>query len=128
MSKISKVRVKGSDGLFNQEINIGTSGDYVGMQSGLTLEEEFKLGENCITSFSSSDSSSSTILEEFRLEDQTTDFYKVLTTFEESEDGMTISQELLYVDEDANESSIKTKTIVFQSSDSGDLTIKEVID
>ncbi len=128
MSKVTKIRVKGSDGTFAQEVNIGTFSSFVNMQDGLTLEEEFKLGGNCITSFNTSSEGVTTIIEEFRLEDQTSDFYKISTVFESTDEGMIITQELFYIDEDSNETSIKVKTITFQSSDTNDLIIKEVIE
>jgi hypothetical protein len=112
---------------FSAPIPLGCDSKFVDMHDTNTLEEEFKLGGPCITSFSNV-SGNTTIIEEYRKENVTTDFYKVITIFSSTETGDTqIQQTLYYVESSEVEpQEIKSKIVVFKTENDG-IVIKEDI-
>lgn len=113
------------NGAFPDMIPLGADSKFVDMLDGQTLEEEFKLTGPCITEIGQDASGQMLITEEFRVDSQTTDYYKVITTFETSSAGMTITQVMHYIDDTGTDNVIRTKTVTFESSSSG-MIIKEV--
>jgi hypothetical protein len=113
-------------------VPFGVVSNNVTMNNLNTLEEEFKVGGNCITSIveSSEDDGSTTthIVEEYRENDVDGDYYKVVTDIVEASDGTTtIMQEMFYVDSTGSEKSVKKKTVTFAEDDNG-TTITEVVE
>ncbi len=127
--RIKELSQKINNGTFSAPIPFGCDSKYVDMHDANTLEEEFKLGGPCITSFNNINGNT-TIIEEYRKNEQTTNFYRVNTIFSATETGDTQIQQDLYFIQDINEENsialLKSKIVVFQTDDNG-IVIKEDI-
>ena len=120
-----KEMARKQNGAFPTFVPIGADAKFVDMLNGQTLEEELKLAGPCITDIGQDASGQMLITEEFRLDTQTNNFYKIITTFVTDSTGMTITQVLHFIDESGVDNVIRTKTVTFESSSSG-MIIKEV--
>lgn len=126
--KVVYLSQKQKDGSYSYPfMPFGVFSSNVEMKNSNTLEEEFKLGGPCITSFETNEEGM-IIIEEYRTEDIIEDFYKVITSFTKNEFGdFEIRQTLYMVKDEENQNEIKNKIIVFQNSDNG-VVIKEDIE
>jgi hypothetical protein len=127
MTNITKeIRQKTNEGQYIS-IPIGCDSKYVDMYNTNTLEEEFKLGGPCITSFNTIDGNT-IIIEEYRRDNEETNFYRVNTIFSIISTGDTQIKQTLYFirGENKNEEEIKSKIVIFQSNNNG-IVIKEDI-
>lgn len=113
------------NGAYPDIIPIGADSKFVDMLDGQTLEEEFKLTGPCITDIGQDATGQMLITEEYRLDTQTTDYYKVVTTFVTTSSGLAITQVMHYIDGTGADNIIRTKAVSFSSSSSG-MVIKEV--
>jgi hypothetical protein len=125
-NRIKEISQKLNTGAFSTPIPLGCDSKYVDMHDSNTLEEEFKLGGSCITSLSTVDGNT-TVTEEYRKEEETKDFYKVITVFSTTDSGGTqIKQSLYLVNDEDSSTFIKSKTVTFESNN-GEVVIKEEV-
>ena len=95
VKSIKEVRQKNQNGNYNASIPIGTDGSLVDMFSGLSLEEELKIGENHTTTVTDIDDGSTLISQTFDGFGKTSDQKKQFTLDTTiSTDGNTITQVL----------------------------------
>jgi hypothetical protein len=125
--RVKKLSQKLQDGTFSSPCPIGVDSIYADMLSGSNLEQEMHLGSPNVTSFGTDSKGNTVITEEYKKEDsQTSDYYKMTTTFQVVDNEMSIVQKLYFIN-NGSEDLEKTKTITFISA--GDsLQIKEVIE
>jgi hypothetical protein len=119
---------KKENGGYSTFIPFGVVSNNVKMQNLNTLEEEFKLGGNCITTITESeqdDIATTHIIEEYKDAETTSDYYKVITDIVENGDTTTITQSMYMVSAD-EESLIKSKTISFEETDNETIITEEI--
>lgn len=114
------------DGSFTPRTLFGVIAENVDMFNGNDLEEEFKLGGPCVTSFSDDEESGNTIItEEYKISEQKDNYYKVVTEIGVDERGNTlISQKLFLVESEGMNTLIKSKKVTFEDIE-GQTVIKE---
>lgn len=122
---IKEIRQKNSSA-YSSPVPIGAYGINIDMLSENNLEEEFHLGGQCITNFETDDDGNMIITEEYRKENQTENYYSMVTTFEVENNDTIITQKLYFYPLANSPNLERTKTVVFSSSGTG-MTIKEEI-
>jgi len=127
MKRIKTLSQKLTDGSFSSPFPLGVDSIYADMLSGNNLEQEMHLGCPSLTSFETDSSGNVTITEEYKEENQTTKYYKMLTGFVTANDETSIIQKLYYIDDNGTETLEKTKTVTFVTINDN-LQIKEVIE
>lgn len=105
-------------------IPFGTDGKYVDMLSGLTLEQELKLGGDHGVSIVENDDGSIDISEKYTISDNTKSFYRVDTNISAAADQ--IVQKLYWIDDSGQSTLKKTKTISIIEETNG-FNIQEVL-
>lgn len=110
-TSIKGTRQKNSSGSYSNFIPFGTDGEYVDMLDGLSLERQLKLGGPCVTSFQQNNNGY-IITEKYGNASATTDYYEVVTTVTDTNDG-SISKLvcILYWIDSSGRHKKKTKTI-----------------